>query len=276
MFFGQCLKLGMSKRRKRGASTFRDESPHDEYYVPSQSEAISSYASGSQDIDMGDVDVEFDPQAYTGPIKKWMGDSYQKAHTICAYEKEEDFPTLQFQAKVQHDAFYGHLVKKYAFSHNSIDWNYLEKFASTHPLMAKFQHIGLLKFTQLTCDWNDTTIRQFYATFDVNCDDELITWITSNRKFTATFAEFGAACQINYERTRNGDYIWELDAISVDTHQSFYKPNQYNGHGLGNRLRVVPAVINKILRFTLYPKSGHFDTIHDQHWNLINLMQCGS
>jgi hypothetical protein len=89
---------------------------------------------------------------------------------VCAYEKEEDSPTTHFRTKMQHDAFYGHLVKKSVFAHKSIDWNYLEKFASTRPLMTKFQHIGSLKLTQLTCDWNDTTIRQFYATVEIYWD----------------------------------------------------------------------------------------------------------
>jgi hypothetical protein len=44
----------------------------------------------------------------------------------------------------------------------------------------------------------------------------LITWITNTRKFTATFAEFGTAYQINDERTQNGEYIWDSDAIPVD------------------------------------------------------------
>jgi hypothetical protein len=100
----------------------------------------------------------------------------------------------------------------------------------------------------------------------------LITWFTSTRKFTATFAEFGTACQINYERTMNGKYVWDSDAISVDTHRCFYKPNQYNDHGSINGLRVMPVVINKIIRSTLYPKSGNSDTIRDQHWNLIYLI----
>jgi hypothetical protein len=138
--------------------------------------------------------------------------------------------------------------------------------------MAKFHHIGLLKFTQFICDWNDTAIRQFYATTDINWVDEHITWITSTRKFTASFAKFGAACQINYERTMNGDYVWELDAISNDTHRNFYKPNQYNGHGSVNGLKVMSVVINKTLRFTLYPKSGNSDTIRKQYWNLIDLI----
>jgi hypothetical protein len=61
MFSGRHFKLGTSKRRKRGASSSGDDSPHDESYVPSQSEVASSYANGSQDIDMEEVDVEFDP-----------------------------------------------------------------------------------------------------------------------------------------------------------------------------------------------------------------------
>jgi hypothetical protein len=37
-------------------------------------------------------------------------------------------------------------------------------------------------------------------------------------------------------------------------------------------MRVMLAIINKIVRFTLYPKSDNSDTIHDQHWNLIDLI----
>jgi hypothetical protein len=146
------FKLGTSKRRKRGVPSSGEDSPHDESYMPSQSEAATSYGSGSHDIDIEDVDVKFDPQVYSGLVKRWTEDSYQKACTVCAYEKEENSPTPQFQTKVQHDAFYGHLVKKSVFAHKSIDWNYLDQYASTHPLKVKFQHIGLLKFTQLTCD----------------------------------------------------------------------------------------------------------------------------
>jgi hypothetical protein len=90
---------------------------------------------------------------------------------------------------------------------------------------------------------------------EVDWDENLITWI---KKFNASFPMFGTACQINYKRTMNGEYVWDSDSISVDTHRSFYKSNQYNGHGSVNGLRVMPAIINKIVRFTLYPKSGKF------------------
>jgi hypothetical protein len=70
-----------------------------------------------------------------------------KAHMVCAYEQVEDSSTLQFWTNVQHDAFYSRLVNKSVFAHKLIDWDYLDKYASTHPLKAKFQHNVLLKFT---------------------------------------------------------------------------------------------------------------------------------
>jgi hypothetical protein len=144
-------KVSTSKKRKRDASS-GEGSTHDVSYVPSQSEAASSYASGSYDTDMEDVDMEFHPQVYQGPFKKWTGYSYQKARTVCAYEYEKNSPTPQFWTKVQHDAFYGHLLKKSVFAHKSIDREYVDQYASTRTLKAKFQHVGLLKFTQFTSD----------------------------------------------------------------------------------------------------------------------------
>jgi hypothetical protein len=64
MFSGRKFKMLTSKRRKRGASSSGEDSSHDESHVPSHSEVASSYASGSHDIDMEDVDMEFDPKEY--------------------------------------------------------------------------------------------------------------------------------------------------------------------------------------------------------------------
>jgi hypothetical protein len=44
------------------------------------------------------------------------------------------------------------LLKKSVFAHKSIDCDYLDQYASTRPVKAKFQHIGLLKFTKFTYD----------------------------------------------------------------------------------------------------------------------------
>jgi hypothetical protein len=107
---------------------------------------------------------------------------------------------------------------------------------------------------------------------EIDWDEESITWMTTTRRFTTTFAEFATACQINYEISKNGEYVWDFAPISINTHREFYKPNQYNGHGSINGLRVMSAIINKIMRFTLYPKSGNLNTIHDHHWNLVDLI----
>jgi hypothetical protein len=32
------------------------------------------------------------------------------------------------------------------------------------------------------------------------------------------------------------------------------------------------AIINRIVRFTLYPNSGNLNTIRDHHWNLVDLI----
>jgi hypothetical protein len=107
---------------------------------------------------------------------------------------------------------------------------------------------------------------------EIDWDEESITWMTATRRFTAAFPEFATACQINYEISEIGEYVWDSTPISVDTRREFYKPNQYNGHRSINGLRVMPAVINKIIRFTLYPKSENSDTIHDHYWNLVDLI----
>jgi hypothetical protein len=83
MFPERCYKVSTSKRRKRGASSSGEGSAHDESCMPSQSEAESSYASGFHDIEMENVDMEFDPQVYQGPFKKWADDSSKGSHGLC-------------------------------------------------------------------------------------------------------------------------------------------------------------------------------------------------
>jgi hypothetical protein len=100
MFPVRRYKVSTSRRRKRGASSSEEGSTHDESYMPSQSKAESSYGSGSHDIEMKNVNTVFDPQVYQGPVKKWTDDSYQKAHSVCAYEYKENSPTPQFWTKV--------------------------------------------------------------------------------------------------------------------------------------------------------------------------------
>jgi hypothetical protein len=55
---------------------------------------------------------------------------------------------------------------------------------------------------------------------EVDWEEDSIAWITNSRKFTTTFVEFATACQINYEITQNGEYVWVSNVISIDTRRS--------------------------------------------------------
>jgi hypothetical protein len=57
MFPRRRYKVSTGRRWKRGAFSSGEGSAHDESYMPSQSEAKSSYASGSHDIEMENVDM---------------------------------------------------------------------------------------------------------------------------------------------------------------------------------------------------------------------------
>ena len=69
------------------------------------------------------------------------------------------------------------MVKKTVFKHQTIDLAYM----SLQPVMSaldRFEHMGLANFLQHMCDWNETVIRQFYATLEINMVEEKIWWKT--------------------------------------------------------------------------------------------------
>ena len=41
-------------------------------------------------------------------------------------------------------------------------------------LVDRFEYMGLANFLQHRCDWNETVIRQFYATLEINMVEEKI------------------------------------------------------------------------------------------------------
>ena len=91
------------------------------------------------------------------------------------------------------------MVKKTIFKHQTIDLAYM----SSHPVMvglvARFADMGLSDFFSHRCDWNETIIRQLYATLKIDMIEETLVWMTGKRIYNATFAEFAAANQLNYE-----------------------------------------------------------------------------
>ena len=104
-----------------------------------------------------------------------------------------DTNILYFRTEVQQDAYFGHLVKKIVFKHQTIDLAYIRSQPVMSALVDRFEHMGLANFLQHRCDWNETVIRQFYAILEINMVEEKIWWKTRKRVYYATFARFAAA-----------------------------------------------------------------------------------
>jgi sulfur relay (sulfurtransferase) DsrC/TusE family protein len=70
-------------------------------------------------------------------------------------------------------------------------------------LVDRFEAMRLANFLQHRCDWNETVIRQFYATLEISMVDEKFWWKTRKRTYYATFAQFTAANELDYGSITN-------------------------------------------------------------------------
>jgi hypothetical protein len=104
---------------------------------------------------------------------------------------------------VLQDAYFGHMVKKIVFKHQTIDLAYLRSQPIMSELVDRFEHMGLANFLQHRCYWNETVIRQFYANIEISMEEEKIWWKTGKRVYYATFAQFAAANQLDYDLMKN-------------------------------------------------------------------------
>ena len=91
------------------------------------------------------------------------------------------------------------MVKKNIFKHQTIDLAYMRSQQVMSDLVDRFEQMGLINFLQHRCDWNETIIRQFYATLEISIEQETIWWTTGKRTYYATFAQFAAANQLDYD-----------------------------------------------------------------------------
>lgn len=84
------------------------------------------------------------------------------------------------------------MLKKTVFNHQTIDLAYMSNQAIMADLVPRFESMGLTNFLQHRCDWNETIIRQFYATLEIDLVEEKLWWTTGKRTYYATFAQFAA------------------------------------------------------------------------------------
>jgi hypothetical protein len=64
------------------------------------------------------------------------------------------------------------------FAHQRVDFGYLESKPVLAGVATKIENLGFKPFLQDRCDWNDTIIRQFHATYEMNFIAKKIRWMT--------------------------------------------------------------------------------------------------
>jgi hypothetical protein len=90
------------------------------------------------------------------------------------------------------------------------------------------QHIGSREFLTHRCDWNNTIIRQLYATVELDFANERIEWMTGKIKYEASFADFARAIKINNKFTTGPNIISLQDDPKMrdDDVTGYYEPNR--------------------------------------------------
>jgi len=272
----------MTSKRQRDSDDSDDVD-----YAPNVSEMAAASSVG----DIGDESSEEDTEGVDNdvtdlmgldlPSRQWTAESYANARAVDQFSLPRDTNILFLKTEVQKDVYFGHLVKKNVFKHQTIDLSYMRQQQVMTDLVDRFQQMGLANFLQHRCDWNETVIRQFYATLEINMVEETFRWTTGKRTYGATFAQFAEANELDYnfitsEQSMN---IVLENPLDENDYPMFYEPAHLGiarTFGGTQGLRHHPAVINKITRVTFMPKSGNKDKIRGHYWNVISHVMNGN
>jgi hypothetical protein len=274
--------VGTSKRRRKDDTSEEEEepdNPNDSDFDPTNEAASASFMVDEDEINQGggnNADI-IDMINYTAPRRQWNQREFAIARNDNAYNQPRDTHNLYFHTTVQEQAFFSSLMECTVFAHQRVDFDYLESKLVLAGVATKLENLGLKPFLQHRCDWNDTIIRQFYATYEMDFIGKKMRWMTGKSEYEATFAEFAAANHLNYEYFSDGVDVYNEDIL--ENTAVFYEPGTSNAtvmNWLAAGLRHHPAAINNIIRHTFMPKSGNKDKVREYYWNVINHIMHGT
>jgi hypothetical protein len=123
---------------------------------------------------------------------------------------------------MQEQAFFSSLMDYTMFAHHRVDFGYLESKPVLAGVATKLENLGLKPFLEHRCDWNDTIIRQFSTTYEMDFDAKTIKWMTGKSEYEAAFVEFAAANYLDYAYFSEGVNVYNEDIL--ENIVVFYEP----------------------------------------------------
>jgi hypothetical protein len=174
--------VGTSKRCRKDDTSKEEEpdDPNDSDFDPADESASASFMVEEEEINQGggNNDDIIDVLNYTIPKRQWTQTEFAIAWNENAYDQPRDTYNLYFCTTVQEQAFFSSLMDCTVFAHQRVDFAYLESKPVLASVDTKLENLGLKPFLEHRCDWNDTIIRQFYATYEMDFDAKNIKWMT--------------------------------------------------------------------------------------------------
>jgi hypothetical protein len=175
--------VGTSKRCRKD-DTFEEkeepDNPNDSDFDPANEAASASFIVDEDEINQGggkNADI-IDVINYTAPRRQWTQREFAIARNDNAYNQPRDTHNLYFHTTVQEPAFFSNLMECTVFAHHRVDFDYLESKPILAGVATKLENLGLKPFLQHRCDWNDTIVRQFYATHEMDFIGKKMRWMT--------------------------------------------------------------------------------------------------
>ena len=127
-------------------------------YDPNPSELAAASSVGNVGDDSSEEDAEGEDDDTTDlmgldlPSRQWTAESYANARSVNQLNVSRDINILYFKTEVQKDAYFGHLVKKTVFKHQTINLGYMRSQPVMTDLVDRFETMDLANFLQHRCD----------------------------------------------------------------------------------------------------------------------------
>ena len=99
-------------------------------------------------------------------------------------------------------------------------------------------------------------------------EDELLTWMTGKKIFTASFHEFATLIGLEYEEMKTGKTMGDLLPMQEHETYIFYADGKHN-HGGSKDFSRYPSLIFSILRHTVMPKVGNSNAVRIPYYEVI-------